>query len=136
MNPCSGAHNAQDPSWFEDRGFRTGAILGPIGVYEDAKHGFHRGGVLDAQAQGRDPQTGQGGGERPYGNYTYGAYMSAAGVPLSLSLFAANKYAHDSNAQYGPDIPRDSTYGSLPQDNVAYITNGYLDQRNGVLCQK
>jgi hypothetical protein len=88
--------------------------------------GFRRGGALDAQPLGAS---------RAYGNYVFGAYLSAAGITLSVGLGGANGYAAVSNAQY-PGFSMDPNYPAVPQANVANIINGYNAQRNGTLCHK
>jgi hypothetical protein len=87
---------------------------------------FQRGGLLDAQPLG---------GSRAYGNYVYGAYLSASGLPLSVALAGANSYASVSNAQY-PGFTMDPNYPAIPAANIANITNGYNAQQNGTLCHK
>jgi hypothetical protein len=58
---------------------------------------FHRGGSLDAQAQGGSPDA----------NYVFGVYMNAAGYSLSQTLGAANAYgAGFSNYRPNPNKPR------------------------------
>ena len=74
-----------------------------------------------------------------YGNYVFGAYMSAAGFPLSVTLAGANEIAfyHSlSNPSQYSGRQMDSFFWSLPAANVANITAGYNAQRSGTLCHK
>jgi YD repeat-containing protein len=71
-NPCSEAGNAPDPSYYADNGL----YIGVLGLFS-----FHRGGYYDAQ---------QYGGSRAYGNYAYGVYLAAAGLPLPVALAGAD----------------------------------------------
>jgi RHS repeat-associated protein len=94
--------------------------------------GFPRGHYLDPQPFG----SGNAIQNAAYGNYVYGVYMQATGVPLSFALSGANMYAYVSGAQYGSAMgPMDRTYGSLPAANVMNITNGYNAQASGTTCE-
>ena len=78
----------------------------------------------------------QGGARRAYGNYVFGAYVAAGGVPLNISLFAANKYASTSSAYYDATLARDNNFDSLPASNVFNIGRGFIDYMNSSLCHK
>lgn len=100
-------------------------------IFLNSVTGFPRGHFFDPQpfANGTPLQ------KAAYGNYTFGVYMAAAGVPLSTALSGANAYAYFSGASYGPaNGPMDQNYGSLPAANVANITNGYNAEQNGSVC--
>jgi len=94
---------------------------------------FHQGGSLDAQpsAAGTEAQ------RQSYGNYVYGVFFAAAGIPLGQALSAASTYGYKQQfwngayqgSQFGPD------YRGIPIENVQAITAGYTDQLNGTLCQ-
>lgn len=77
------------------------------------------------------------GGSPAYANYVFGVYMSAAGATLSQTLSGAQDYARYSGAT---DVYRaagdsmDPNYPGIPASNVANITQGYSDQKNGTLC--
>jgi hypothetical protein len=138
-NPCTQAGNAPDPSAYAARGQASANALlsatgdamasAPIAQYVNLLD-FRRGGSLDAQPLG---------GSQAYGNYVFGAYVSAAGISLSTALTGANAYAAVSKAfnpkQYS-NQQMDSRYTAIPAANVANITNGYNAQQNGTLCHK
>jgi RHS repeat-associated protein len=130
-NPCDYQGHALPPSAYAAQG--ANAWKNPITLLMD-KRGWPRGGFLDAQpmASGTVQQ------RRAYGNYVYGVYMQAAGVPLSLALYEANQYANDSGAGYNPqsDGPMDSKYTNIPAANVTNITNGFNAQANGTTCHQ
>jgi len=129
-NPCAYAGRALDPGAYAASG--SAAKWNPITAILDLKD-FRRGKALDAQplATGNPLQ------RAAYGNYAFGTYMQAAGVPLSAALVGANAYAFTSGAKYGPSNgPMDPSYGSLPAVNVDNITNGYNAQMNGTTCHK
>ncbi len=129
-NPCASAGGAPNPSAYAAAGTiaQVSEFLSPGGLLVNAAYlsGFRRGGALDAQPLGAS---------RAYGNYVFGAYLSAAGIPLSVGLGGANGYAAVSNAQY-PGFSMDPNYPAVPQANVANIINGYNAQHNGTLCHK
>jgi len=129
-NPCTSAGGAPNPSMYAAAGTiaQVSEFLSPGGLLVNAAYllSFPRGGALDAQPLGAS---------RAYGNYVFGAYLSAAGIPLSVGLAGANGYAAVSNAQY-PGFTMDPNYPAIPQANVANIVNGYNAQRNGTLCHK
>ena len=88
---------------------------------------FHRGGNLDAQHYGASP---------PYGNYAFGVYTAAAGIPLSGTLDLANTYGkYFSKYPTDPKAPgykpMDENYQHIPAENVDNITTGYNDYQNG-----
>ena len=107
---------------------QVATFLSPAGWLVNAAYlfSFRRDGALDAQPFGAS---------RAYGNYVFGAYLSAAGIPLSVGLAGANGYAAVSNAQY-PGFTMDPNLPAIPQANVANIVNGYNTQQNGTLCHK
>ena len=129
-NPCASAGGAPNPSAYAAAGTiaQVSEFLSPGGLLVNAAYlsGFRRGGALDAQPLGAS---------RAYGNYVFGAYLSAAGIPLSVGLGGANGYAAVSSAQY-PGFSMDPNYPAVPQANVANIINGYNAQHNGTLCHK
>jgi hypothetical protein len=97
--------------------------------------GFAIGGYVDAQPMA----TGNAYEKAAYGNYVFGAYMSAAGFPLSVTLAGANEIAFShslSNSSQYSGRQMDSFFWSLPAANVANITAGYNAQKNGTLCHK
>ena len=129
-NTCAPSGNAPSPrqyqamgaiaggSWFFGFGIGGGANLGSAAM-------FKRGWPLDAQVIY--------GGSQAYANYVYGVYMCAAGYPLSGALAGANSYgAHFS--KYPPGTQMDPNYPAIPASNVANITQGCKDQKNGTLC--
>jgi RHS repeat-associated protein len=136
-NPCSSAGSAPDPSAYVAQVQQAGSQF-PARPFDSVNSlmnqlnqfttllGFHSGGSLDAQSEG---------GSRAYGNYVFGAAMSAAGYSITFTLTAANTYAGIKNAQY-PGFTMDQNYPAIPQANVANITNGYNAQQNGTLCHK
>jgi hypothetical protein len=83
---------------------------------------FHGGGPLDAQAHG---------GSRADGNYDFGVYNAAAGIPLSGTLDLANTYGKYFSTYDPTQITMDQTYTHIPADNVQNITKGYHDYQNG-----
>ncbi|HWA21527.1 MAG TPA: hypothetical protein VG735_03920 [Caulobacterales bacterium] len=129
-NRCASAGQAPPPSTYAGFGQveramgaanpATGAGLGAVYLYE-----FHRGGVLDAQRYGGSPA---------YANYAFGVYMAASGASLSVTLSGANAYA-TCCSRYPPSVPMSPHYPSVPASNVANITQGYNDQRNGTTCR-
>jgi len=132
-NPCAPIGRAPSPSDYEAKGL-TVQIMETSGYPPEEAAGvalnlynlasFHRGGSLDAQAVG---------GSTAYANYAFGDYMSAAGFSLSQTLASANAYAAGFS-HYGPNVPMDPNYPSLPAVNVANITKGFNDEQNGTLC--
>lgn len=59
--------------------------------------------------------------------------MSAAGATLPQTLSGAQAYAK-SFSRHPAGTTMDSDYTNVPLANVASITQGYNDQRNGALC--
>ena len=59
--------------------------------------------------------------------------MASAGVPLSAALGGANAYGF-LKSSYSAKTVMDSTFNSIPADNVANITNGYDAQMSGTTC--
>lgn len=83
---------------------------------------FHRGDALDAQAHG---------GSTADGNYDFGVYNAAAGIPLSGTLDLANTYGKYFS-KYDPNkVTMDQNYTHIPADNVQNITRGYNDYQSG-----
>ncbi|MFZ3265601.1 MAG: IPT/TIG domain-containing protein [Terriglobales bacterium] len=133
QNPCKYAGRNPDPSAWAAMGQNT--MNNPFTTTYDFVKGFAIGGYLDAQPMA----TGNAYEKAAYGNYVFGAYMSGAGFPLSVTLAGANEIAFyhglSNSAQYS-GRQMDSFFWSLPAANVANITAGYNAQRNGTLCRK
>ncbi len=129
-NPCAYMGRALPPSAYAAQGANA---ANPISLWMD-KRGWPRGGFLDAQpmASGTVQQ------RRAYGNYVFGVYMQAAGIPLSLAWYEANEYAGNSGANYDPqaDGPMDTEYTNLPAANITNIANGYNAQATGKTCHR
>jgi hypothetical protein len=128
-NPCTNAGSAPQPRDYAAAG--NAAKGNPINFGRAVVKGFPRGGYLDAQpaASGNALQ------RAAYGNYAFGVFMAAAGVPLSWALTGGNAYAFLSGAQYTSNNgPMDQNYKSLPAANVANVTNGYTAQVYGNTC--
>jgi hypothetical protein len=90
---------------------------------------FHKGGTMDAQAHG---------GVQADGNYDFGVYNAAAGIPLSTTLDLADTYGkYFSKYPADPNDPRyktpDKNYPNIPAVNVQNIAKGYNDYQNGKL---
>lgn len=132
-NPCQFAGSNPDPSSWATLGHSTRNNL--FTTTFDGFVGFKKGGYLDGQPQA----TGNAYERAAYGNYVFGAYMSAAGFPLSVALDLANIAAARSkraNPSQYRGRSMDKKYHSLPPANVANITLGYAAQRSGKLCHK
>jgi RHS repeat-associated protein len=132
-NPCNYAGRNPDPSAWAALGHDT--KNNPFTTTYDVLKGFPIGGYLDAQPLA----TGTVYQKAAYGNYVFGAYMAAAGFPLSVTLsgadaIAAHHRSSNPNQYRGRDM--DPNYKSLPQANVMNITAGYNAQQNGTLCHK
>ncbi len=125
-NPCQYAGHALPPSAYAARG--QAAKWNPFTALQDLRS-FQRGGALDAQPMTGAPPL----QAAAYGNYVYGVWMAASGTPLWAALLGGSGYALFSGAQY-PGRTMDPTYGWIPADNVANITNGYGAQMNGTTC--
>lgn len=119
-------HNFIDPTIEDSEGSLVYASLATL--YAD----FHKGGSLDAQpyATGNHLQ------QASYGNYAFGVFFAAAGVPLNQTLTAASTYGYwqqiwgaYKTQTLSPD------YGGIPVANVQNIISGYNDQLNGTTCQ-
>jgi hypothetical protein len=101
----------------------------------DAAMGWPKNHYLDAQplASGNVFQ------KQAYGNYVFGAYMAAAGVPLKVALSGASGLALVSGAYFTynrNNFQMDPNYPLLPAANVGNITNGYNAAVNGTVCHK
>jgi hypothetical protein len=118
-NPCTQAGRALSPSDYASMG--QAANGNPVTFYLDLA-AFPRGGALDAQPLGASPA---------YGNYVYGVFMAASGMPLTVALSGAALYGMTASYQNQPMAP---PYGVLPTANVENIINGYNAQKNGSLC--
>ena len=132
-NACTNAGFAFDPSVYATAGRE--AKWNPFRAVSDLVNGFKIGGYLDAQplASG-DPYQ-----RAAYGNYVFGVWMRASGTPLPIALAGANEiaFAHSlSNPNQYRGRQMDSFFWSLPAANVANISKGYNDQKNGTLCHK
>ncbi|MGH9540784.1 MAG: RHS repeat-associated core domain-containing protein, partial [Terriglobales bacterium] len=135
-DPCTQEGGAPSPSWYVAQAQGAGQVLPPgTGidsgsiVFNRAAQffsflNFRRGASLDAQPLGASAA---------YGNYVFGASLSAAGYPLWLALSAANAYAFLSGASY-PGQVMDTRFSTIPAANVANIANGYNAQQSGTLC--
>ena len=129
-NPCQVQGRALSPSDYATAGNATKWYSSPINFALNAKYGWPGGSYLDAQPLTNVPGTWAA---AAYGNYVYGVYMQAAGVPLSVALIGANVYANQ-NSSYTSGPPMDPNYPALPAANVTNITNGYNAQKNGTTC--
>ena len=135
-NPCGGAGNAPDPSYYANQGKLD--RNNPIQSTNHTLFGFPEGGANDAQPSGGSPY---------YANYVYGAYMQQAGFPKSVSIILANEYSVFSGIsrgirglgpKYDPGQLKDANpwAPAIPASNVTAITQGFNDARNGTLCHK
>lgn len=129
-NPCQYAGRALSPSDYATAGSAAKWYSSPLTFALDAWKGWPTGHYLDAQPLTNVPGTWRA---AAYGNYVFGVYMQAAGVPLSVALTGGNTYG--STKTYPAGTPMDPNYPSLPAANVANITNGYNAQQNGTTCQ-
>ncbi len=107
---------APSPSQYAQWGRTANSIQNLWNLWE-----FHRGGSLDAQKYGAS---------RAYGNYVFGVYMAAHGYTLPETLDYAQQYAFNFS-RYRPGEPKSPVYPSVPTANVANITKGFNDERNG-----
>jgi hypothetical protein len=139
--PCDSAAGANSPQKFAAAGRNSAQRMASRISLDDGSgaeanaalllalndlYSIRRGASQDAQSQG--------GGSRAYGNYAYGAYMSAFGWSLQFSLWGANAYANASLAQYPSASKNTPAYPSIPDDNIMNIIDGYRDQQNDALC--
>lgn len=120
---CAPSGNAPPPGFYAQLGQDRGNWFVNYNFW--SLPAFHRGWFLDAQVQY--------GGSQAYANYVFGVYMAAAGYSLSTTLTAANAYGglfshYPSNTTFDPQYPH------IPSANVANITRGFNDERNGTLC--
>jgi len=120
--PCDPSGRAPDPSFYAGLGESAGWFHNDVNLFE-----FHRGGLLDAQADG---------GSTAYANYVFGVYLNAAGYSLSQTLAAANAYGALFSHYNPAKVPggMDRNYPSIPAVNVANITAGFNANKNGTLC--
>jgi hypothetical protein len=125
-NPCAYMGNAMPPSAYAAQG--STAKYNPVNFTLDASMGFPRGDFLDAQ-MGRS-----GWNVAAYGNYVFGVYMQAAGVPLGVALRGAEAYA--ATKTYPAGTPMAPGYPGLPSANAANISNGFNAQANGTTCHR
>ena len=120
QNPCPPSGHAPPPGFYWQLGQSAdwfsldGYLLG-----------FRRGGFLDAQVLY--------GGSQAYANYVFGVFMGAAGFSLSDTLDFANTYGA-LRSRYPAGTAFDPKYTHIPASNVANITQGLNDARNGTLC--
>jgi RHS repeat-associated protein len=117
--PCAPSGKAFYPEVYQDQGQSAGWLGNGISLFE-----FRRGGFLDAQKYGGSPA---------YANYVFGVYTCAAGFSLSQALNFANTYGY-LRSQYPPKAAMDPNHKSIPAANVANITLGFNDCKNGTLC--
>ena len=110
--------DAPSPSQYEQWGRTASSIQNLWNLAQ-----FHRGGNLDAQKYGASPA---------YANYVFGVYMAAHGYTLPETLDGAEKYAFNFS-RYPSKTPMSPAYPSMPAANVANITKGFNDERNGTL---
>ena len=128
-NPCLYSGRALPPSGYASAGKAAKSSL--VTFILDVLKGFPRGDYLDAQPLG----AGNALQRAAYGNYAFGVYTAAAGIPRSVALAGANGFAFVSGAKYGPrNGPTDPLYSSLPLANTVNIEHGYSDQQNGMTC--
>src|ERR1700722_6895086 len=117
-DPCAYQGKALPPSAYAAQGAAARGNVTDLVL--DASMGFRRGDYLDAQ-MGRS-----GWNVAAYGNYTFGVYMQAAGIPISIALRGAEAYASTKNYPTGTQM--EGGYPGLPAANAANIRNGYYAQ--------
>ncbi len=135
---CSPSGTAPSPQDYASRGALAGHIFwnpadpdgnselaGPLYLAQDLAQ-FRRGGPLDAQVRYK--------GSTAYGNYGFGVYNAAAGIPLRETLDLANAYGRLRSVYH--DRHMDPKYEFIPVENVQNISKGYSDYKNGTLCRK
>lgn len=126
-NPCLYQGRALSPSDYATQGKADNGHLGNLLL--NSVTGFPAGHFFDPQPLA----TGDTFQRQAYGNYTFGVYMAAAGVPLRAALTGAAAYAGlFSSYPYHPQM--DPEFPSLPIANVANIVNGYNAYKNGTVC--
>jgi RHS repeat-associated protein len=129
--PCAPSGSAPTPSWYEGLAESEnflGLGIDASGAFTEAANllSFNTYGSLNAQNYGASPA---------YANYVYGVYLGASGSSLSTALSGANLYGKCcSSYTWGPGLQPDQTYTHIPAANVANITAGYNDQKNGTVC--
>lgn len=133
---CAGSGSAPPPEFYAQLGQDRGNWFVNYNFWSAL--GFHSGGFLDAQVQY--------GGSPAYANYVYGVYMASAGYSLPEALAIANGFAtmptvnskfpffHNRYSSKHPPDYFDPKYRHDPRSNVANITAGFNDERNGTLC--
>jgi hypothetical protein len=135
QDPCQSAGNAPDPQQFAADGAALAqqAANSPPSLVNGLDElsfiaQFHRGGLLDAQAQGANNN---------YGNFAFGAFFAGLGWSLQDALAGANAYgamfSQYSARQLKGHYP---SYPAIPAANVQYIMKGYSAAKAGVLCHK
>jgi hypothetical protein len=78
------------------------------------------------------PPSGNVYGRAAYGNYVFGVYVAAAGIPLEAALLEVNNAAQGNPAYL--NRRKDSVFRNLPAANVTNIAAGYIDQEAGFAC--
>lgn len=135
QDPCQSAGNAPNPKQFADEGAALAqqaensspSLLNGLDEVSLIAQ-FHRGGSLDAQAQGANSN---------YGNYVFGAFFAGLGWPLQDALAGANAYGALYSQYSASQLKGNySSYPALPAANVQYIIKGYSAAKAGVLCHK
>ena len=130
-NPCPYQGRALPPSAYAQAGQAANGKL--VNFALDVTRGFPGGDYLDPQPLG----SGNAYQRQAYGNYTFGVYMQAAGLPLPQALSGANAYAAYRkvvNPKQYANQTMDSNYPSLPAASVANIKNGFNAQAGGTTC--
>jgi len=132
QHPCAPSGKAPNPVIYAEYGESAGWLDNDLNLLS-----FRRGGILDAQVLY--------GGSQDYANYVFGVYMAAAGYSLPQALGFANAYAGSPSfkanfpfigTKYPKLKPSDfgTKYTKTPAINIANITAGFNDERNGTLC--
>jgi len=121
LDPCAngGMGRAPAPSTYAALG--SAAATAPASMLLELIS-FGKGLALDAQASGATTA---------YANYVFGVYFAAAGIPLSVTLQAAEAYGAIFAIYTGTAGPMD---GFIPTANVMNITDGYDAEKAGTLC--
>jgi hypothetical protein len=112
-----------DPHYFTEKGNEDGILLGMANL------------PRFAQGAPWDSQRNAGAFTAAFtddANVNIGLYASAAGIPQSVLLNRADKYAKD-HSNFG-DAPRDSAYPHMRKENVFDIRAGYSLQSSNAIC--